>query len=127
MSVTAQAPAQSLAKNTLLSTAIFLIQVSRPGLWTTTILFYLIPLGRSLQIHNAVEEKAQRKDDIEEAEPEGGVVDLERAAERYEVEENGGGPEAGAGDLNEKFGGGKKSVFGERLGGSLGGYAHRRE
>jgi len=76
---------------------------------------------------DAVEEKAQRKDDIEEAEPEGGVVDLERAAERYEVEENGGGPEAGAGDLNEKFGGGKKSVFGERLGGSLGGYAHRRE
>jgi len=53
MSVTAQAPAQSLAKNTFLSTAKFLIQVSRPGLWTTTILFYLMPLGRSLQIHNA--------------------------------------------------------------------------
>src|SRR5882672_5325169 len=47
MSVTAQAPAQSLAKNTFLSTAKFLIQVSRPGLWTTTILFYLMPLGRS--------------------------------------------------------------------------------
>jgi len=45
MSVTAQAPAQSLVKNTLLSTAKFLIQVSRPGLWTTTILFYLMPLG----------------------------------------------------------------------------------
>ena len=53
MNVTAQVPAQSLAKNTFLSTAKFLIQVSRPGLWTTTILFYLMPLGRSLQIHNA--------------------------------------------------------------------------
>jgi len=47
MSVSAQAPAQSLAKNTFLSTVKFLIQVSRPGLWTTTILFYLMPLGRS--------------------------------------------------------------------------------
>ena len=47
MSVAAQAPAQPLAKNTFLSTAKFLIQVSRPGLWTTTILFYLMPLGRS--------------------------------------------------------------------------------
>lgn len=33
------------------SAAKFLIQVSRPGLWTTTILFYLMPLGTSLDWH----------------------------------------------------------------------------
>ncbi len=53
MSVTAQAPAQSLAKNTFLCTAKFLIQVSRPGLWTTTILFYLMPLGSSFDFRAA--------------------------------------------------------------------------
>src|SRR5262249_31951107 len=47
MSITAQATPQSLEKGNFLSTAKFLIQVSRPGLWTTTILFYLMPLGRS--------------------------------------------------------------------------------
>jgi lycopene elongase/hydratase (flavuxanthin-forming) len=53
MSVTAQASAQSLAKSTFLSTTKFLIQVSRPGLWTTTILFYLMPLGSSFDFRRA--------------------------------------------------------------------------
>src|SRR5215468_802697 len=48
MSIAAQATPQSLEKNNFLCAAKFLIQVSRPGLWTTTILFYLMPLGRSL-------------------------------------------------------------------------------
>jgi 4-hydroxybenzoate polyprenyltransferase len=53
MSVTAQAPAQPIAKNNFLSNLKFLIQVSRPGLWTTTTLFYLMPLGKSLDWHHA--------------------------------------------------------------------------
>jgi len=44
---------QSLPKLDFRSNFSFLLQVSRPGLWTTTILFYLMPGGRSLQIHNA--------------------------------------------------------------------------
>jgi 4-hydroxybenzoate polyprenyltransferase len=32
---------------------VFLIQVSRPGLWTTTALFYLMPLGHRLIFHSA--------------------------------------------------------------------------
>src|SRR5215471_15745126 len=51
MSVTTQAPSQPLAKSNLLSNIKFLLQVSRPGLWTTTTLFYLMPLGRSLDWH----------------------------------------------------------------------------
>ena len=51
MSVTVQAPAQPIAKPGFLSNLKFLIQVSRPGLWTTTILFYLMPLGRSFDWH----------------------------------------------------------------------------
>ncbi len=35
------------------STAKFLLQVSRPGLWTTTILFYLMPLGKTIDWHTA--------------------------------------------------------------------------
>src|SRR5215470_6816610 len=53
MSIAAQATPQSLAKNNFLSNLKFLIQVSRPGLWTTTTLFYLMPLGKSLDWHNA--------------------------------------------------------------------------
>lgn len=45
-------PPQSLPKFGFRSNFSFLLQVSRPGLWTTTILFYLMPLGRSLEIHN---------------------------------------------------------------------------
>lgn len=32
---------------------VFLIQVSRPGLWTTTALFYLMPLGHRIIFHSA--------------------------------------------------------------------------
>src|SRR6267378_4286236 len=53
MTVSTQIPPHSVPKPSFLSTTKFLVQVSRPGLWTTTILFYLMPLGRSLQIHNA--------------------------------------------------------------------------
>src|SRR5215470_11804275 len=52
MSVAAQATPQSFAKNNFLSNLKFLIQVSRPGLWTTTTLFYLMPLGRTFNWHS---------------------------------------------------------------------------
>lgn len=48
---------------------------------------------------NAVEEEAERKDDVEKAEPEAGGVEIERAAEGHEVKKDCGRPEAGAGDL----------------------------
>lgn len=32
---------------------VFLLQVSRPGLWTTTALFYLMPLGHGVIFHSA--------------------------------------------------------------------------
>src|SRR5262249_53511879 len=53
MTSTAQAPPQPIAKRSVLSSSLFLIQVSRPGLWTTTTLFYLMPLGKSLDFHRA--------------------------------------------------------------------------
>lgn len=53
MSIAAQATPQSLTKNNFLSNLKFLIQVSRPGLWTTTTLFYLMPLGRHFDLHRA--------------------------------------------------------------------------
>src|SRR5215475_8992970 len=53
MSIAAQATTQSLAKNNFLSNLKFLIQVSRPGLWTTTTLFYLMPLGKSFDFRSA--------------------------------------------------------------------------
>src|SRR5258707_4878869 len=76
---------------------------------------------------DAIEEEAQRKNDIKKAEPKRSGAKIERTTEWHQVKEDGGSPEARARNLNEKFGGAKKSVFGERLGGSLGGYAHRRE
>src|SRR5260370_27179433 len=42
---TIRAPVAALTKRTIWSELIFLTQVSRPGLWTTTALFYLMPLG----------------------------------------------------------------------------------
>src|SRR5262249_60339910 len=36
----------------MLKHAKFLIQVSRPGLWSTTALFYLLPLGRADFLHS---------------------------------------------------------------------------
>jgi 4-hydroxybenzoate polyprenyltransferase len=44
--VTIQEPAVA-AKRTIWSELVFLTQVSRPGLWTTTALFYLMPLAHS--------------------------------------------------------------------------------
>jgi 4-hydroxybenzoate polyprenyltransferase len=41
-------PPHSHPKPNFRSNFSFLLQVSRPGLWTTTILFYLMPLGKSL-------------------------------------------------------------------------------
>jgi 4-hydroxybenzoate polyprenyltransferase len=41
---TIQAPA-ALTRRTIWSELVFLTQVSRPGLWSTTALFYLMPLG----------------------------------------------------------------------------------
>src|SRR5712671_196761 len=43
---TIQAPAAALTKQTIWSELVFLTQVARPGLWTTTALFYLMPLGQ---------------------------------------------------------------------------------
>ncbi len=42
---TIRAPAAALTKRTIWSELVFLTQVSRPGLWTTTALFYLMALG----------------------------------------------------------------------------------
>src|SRR5262249_27013704 len=53
MSIAANATPQSIAKNNFLSNLKFLIQVSRPGLWTTTTLFYLMPLGKSFDFRSA--------------------------------------------------------------------------
>ena len=45
---TATIPAQAeVAKRTIWSEVVFLTQVARPGLWTTTALFYLMPLGHA--------------------------------------------------------------------------------
>lgn len=50
MSVAAEASPAAVAERNALSGSRFLIQVSRPGLWTTTALFYLMPLGRALPL-----------------------------------------------------------------------------
>jgi len=42
-------PSAALRKSNL----VFLLQVSRPGLWTTTALFYLMPLGHSIAFASA--------------------------------------------------------------------------
>ena len=45
---TATIPTEAkVSKETVWSELVFLTQVARPGLWTTTALFYLIPLGHS--------------------------------------------------------------------------------
>jgi len=53
MSVLTQAPSESLSRLHFLANLRFLLQVSRPGLWSTTILFYLMPLGRVFNFHSA--------------------------------------------------------------------------
>jgi 4-hydroxybenzoate polyprenyltransferase len=51
----ATAAARSPAKNaTLVSELAFLVQVSRPGLWSTTALFYLMPLGHADIFHSRI-------------------------------------------------------------------------
>jgi 4-hydroxybenzoate polyprenyltransferase len=42
----------SVEKNGRASELVFLLQVSRPGLWSTTALFYLMPLGRADFLHS---------------------------------------------------------------------------
>src|SRR6266478_750979 len=49
--VTIQAPAD-VTRRTIWSELRFLTQVSRPGLWTTTTLFYLMPLGHRAFLHS---------------------------------------------------------------------------
>src|SRR6266436_1930920 len=49
---TIQAPAAALTRRTMWSELVFLTQVSRPGLWTTTTLFYLMPLGHRAFLHS---------------------------------------------------------------------------
>ena len=44
VTATIQAPA-ALTRRRIWSELVFLTQVSRPGLWSTTALFYLMPLG----------------------------------------------------------------------------------
>ena len=40
-------PSSTVSRRTLWSELVFLTQVSRPGLWSTTALFYLMPLGHA--------------------------------------------------------------------------------
>jgi 4-hydroxybenzoate polyprenyltransferase len=44
--------ADAVKKSTRRSELVFLLQVSRPGLWSTTALFYLMPLGRADFLHS---------------------------------------------------------------------------
>ena len=39
---------------TIVSELAFLVQVSRPGLWSTTALFYLMPLGHADVFHSRI-------------------------------------------------------------------------
>lgn len=41
-------------KVSLASDLVFILQVSRPGLWSTTALFYLMPLGRADMLHSGI-------------------------------------------------------------------------
>jgi hypothetical protein len=50
---TIQAPG-ALTRRTVWSELVFLTQVSRPGLWTTTALFYLMPLGHRAFLHSGI-------------------------------------------------------------------------
>jgi lycopene elongase/hydratase (flavuxanthin-forming) len=46
--------AAPVEKSARASELVFLLQVSRPGLWSTTALFYLMPLGRADFLHSRV-------------------------------------------------------------------------
>src|SRR5262245_40705141 len=50
---TATSPQVALARRAQICIPLFLLQVSRPGLWTTTALFYLMPLGQEFRWRSA--------------------------------------------------------------------------
>ena len=52
MSEAAQAPPSVASRQQSHSYLVFLLQVSRPGLWSTTSLFYLMPLGHADILHS---------------------------------------------------------------------------
>src|SRR5260370_1531953 len=52
MAEIAQAPASVESRQQSHSYLVFLLQVSRPGLWSTTALFYLMPLGHAGILHS---------------------------------------------------------------------------
>jgi 4-hydroxybenzoate polyprenyltransferase len=52
MGVVAEPHPAAVQRPVFLSNSRFLIQVSRPGLWTTTTLFYLMPLGREFPVRS---------------------------------------------------------------------------
>src|SRR5216683_7894104 len=52
MAETAQASPSDSRRQESHSNLVFLLQVSRPGLWSTTALFYLMPLGRADFLHS---------------------------------------------------------------------------
>jgi 4-hydroxybenzoate polyprenyltransferase len=45
-------PLAAVSRRTIWSELVFLTQVSRPGLWTTTALFYLMPLGHEVFVRS---------------------------------------------------------------------------
>jgi len=53
MAQTATSLAGEVGSGSRQSDFAFLLQVCRPGLWTTTALFYLMPLGRSIHLNSA--------------------------------------------------------------------------
>src|ERR1700720_121588 len=52
MAEAAQASTIAASRQSPHSYLVFLLQVSRPGLWSTTTLFYLMPLGRADFLHS---------------------------------------------------------------------------
>src|SRR2546430_2641878 len=52
MAEAAQAPPSVASRQQPHSYLVFLLQVSRPGLWSTTALFYLMPLGHTDILHS---------------------------------------------------------------------------
>jgi hypothetical protein len=53
MAQTAASLAGEVSAGSRQSDFAFLLQVCRPGLWTTTALFYLMPLGHSINFSSA--------------------------------------------------------------------------
>jgi 4-hydroxybenzoate polyprenyltransferase len=53
MAEAAQAPPSVVTRQQSHSYLVFLLQVARPGLWSTTAMFYLLPLGHADILHSA--------------------------------------------------------------------------